>query len=436
MVDRVLRLEQAAALLLAALAGAAVTRRPELAIPAIGAAAFVLALAVLGDRALAWFVTVAAVLPYFQLTVGFEDEPRLPSTLLPALLFLAAAGPFAWSVATKRAELPPTRAHLVIAAAAVLVLLLSVDEAGTEALTTFTSGGFLAGLATYVCARRFPRAGDWLAPAVVGLVILLGFGAVEFSMNPDERIGWFTGYPILYAGLVVMLLPPALVWSYRRSRGLAAVLAGGSVLAVVLSETRSAWLAIVVMLLVAGALLIRARRAGAIGLLVVAVGAVALAIGLSGDLSEVVARRLSTEDLATSSVTHREFSYGYTLDRFQEEPLFGRGVAGALKLDIENRTGITAADNGFLSLAGDLGVLGLLLGLIPVVAAVATLMRAWTVGVTDAELALALGLVGILVVTLFFDTYYWPQSSVLIYAVAAVLMACRQAARARLVEQS
>jgi O-antigen ligase len=429
MVDRTLRLEYAAALLLALLSGVAVTRRPELALPAIGAAAFVVGVAVLGDRALAWFVTVAAVLPYFPLTIGFEGEAVVPSTLLPALLLLSAAGPFAWSIATKRAELQTTRGHLLIAASAVLVLLLSLAQSGTEALTTFPSGGFLVGLATYICARRFPRPDDWLAPAVVGVAILLGWGAAEFSMNPDERIGWFTGYPILYAGLLVMLLPPALAWSYPRSRPLAAALLGGSVVAVVLSQTRSAWLALVVMLLLVVALLIRRRRAGAVGLLLVAVVAVSAAIASSGELSEVLSTRLSSQDLATSSVTHREFSYGYTLDRVQEDPVFGRGVAGALKEDIEDRTGITAADNGFLSLAGDLGVLGLLLGLVPLAAAVATMARVWTEDVSDAELALALGLVGMIVVTLFFDTFYWPQSAVLMYAVSGVLMACRQAAR-------
>jgi hypothetical protein len=74
-------------------------------------------------------------------------------------------------------------------------------------------------------------------------------------------------------------------------------------------------------------------------------------------------------------------------------------------------------------------VVGLLLGLVPVAAAVSTLRRAWTEGVSDAELALALGLLGMIVVTLFFDTYYWPQSAALMYAVSGVLMACRQVAR-------
>lgn len=427
--DRAVRVQYAGALVFAALAGTAVTRRPELALPGIAAAAFVLALATLGDRALPWFVTVAAVFPYFPLTVGFEGEAVVPPTLLPALILLAAAGPFAWSIATRRSELPPTRGHLLFVATALLMLLLSLAESGTEALTTFTSGGFLIGLATYVCARRFASADDWLAPSVIGLAGLIGWGAAEFSANPDERIGWFTGYPILYAGLVVMLLPPALAWAYPRSRALAAVLTGGSVLAVILSQTRSAWLALVVMLLLVLALLIRGRRAGAVGLLLVAVVAVSAAIASSGELSEVLSTRLSGQDLATSSVTHREFSYGYTLDRVREEPLFGRGVAGALKEDIEARTGITAADNGFLSLAGDLGLLGLLLGLVPVAAAATTLMRAWSRGVSDAELALALGLVGMIVVTLFFDTYYWPQSAALMYAVSGVLMACRQVAR-------
>jgi O-antigen ligase len=429
--DRAIRLEYATAVLIAALAGAVVTRRPELALPGIGAIGFVLVLAVVGDRALAWLVTLGAVLPYFPLYQGLEGEAIVPTPLLPALILLTAAGPFAWSLATKRGGLPPTRGHLLLAATALLTLALSLAQAGTDALSSFSSGGFLIGLATYICARRFPSADAWTAPAVVGLAVLLGWGAAEYSGNPDERIGWFTGYPILYAGLVVTLIPPAMVWAYRRSRALAAVLMAGSVLAIILSETRSAWLALVVMLLLVVALLIRSRRAGAVGLLVVALAALATAIATSSELSETLSTRLSARNLATESVTHRQFSYGYTLDRIQEQPLYGRGVAGALKEDIEQRTGITAADNGFLSLAGDLGVLGLILGLVPVGAAGVTVVRAWTGKVTDAELALALGLIGLLVVTLFFDTFYWPQSAALMYAVSGVLFACHQVARSK-----
>jgi O-antigen ligase len=431
MFDRAIRLEYATAVLIAALAGAVVTRRPELALPGIGAIGFVLVLAVVGDRALAWLVTLGAVLPYFPLYQGLEGEAIVPTPLLPALILLTAAGPFAWSLATKRGGLPPTRGHLLLAATALLTLALSLAQAGTDALSSFSSGGFLIGLATYICARRFPSADAWTAPAVVGLAVLLGWGAAEYSGNPDERIGWFTGYPILYAGLVVTLIPPAMVWAYRRSRALAAVLMAGSVLAIILSETRSAWLALVVMLLLVVALLIRSRRAGAVGLLVVALAALATAIATSSELSETLSTRLSARNLATESVTHRQFSYGYTLDRIQEQPLYGRGVAGALKEDIEQRTGITAADNGFLSLAGDLGVLGLILGLVPVGAAGVTVVRAWTGKVTDAELALALGLIGLLVVTLFFDTFYWPQSAALMYAVSGVLFACHQVARSK-----
>jgi hypothetical protein len=64
-------------------------------------------------------------------------------------------------------------------------------------------------------------------------------------------------------------------------------------------------------------------------------------------------------------------------------------------------------------------------------AAGVTVVRAWTGKVTDAELALALGLIGLLVVTLFFDTFYWPQSAALMYAVSGVLFACHQVARSK-----
>ncbi len=429
--DRAIRFEYAAAVLVALLAGAAVTRRPELALPAVAATCFVLVLALLGDRAIAWFVTVGAVLPWFPMHEGLEGGSLVPTPMLPPLILLMAAGPYAWSLATRSAVLPPTRGHIVLIFAIALTWLLALDTVGTEALKTIASGGFLVGLATYVCARRFPWPEHWLLPAVVGMAILLGWGAAEFSGDPTERVGWFTGYPILYAMLVVTLLPPAVVWALARSRLLAGALLAAGVLAVILSQTRSAWLALVVMLLVLVALLVRGRRAGSVGLLVLAMLGLAYAVVASDALSEVITSRLSARDLATESVTHREYTYGYTIDRFKEQPLWGHGYGGALKEDIENRTGITAADNGFLSLAGDLGVLGLLLGLVPAAAAGSTLWRAWRhLNVPVADISLALGLVGALVVTLFFDTFYWPQSAALMYAFTGVLLARRQMAHA------
>ena len=429
--DRAIRFEYAAAVLVALLAGAAVTRRPELALPAVAATCFVLALALLGDRAIAWFVTVAAVLPWFPMHEGLEGGSMIPTAILPALILLTAAGPYAWSLATSRAVLPPTRGHIVLVGAIALTWLLALDAAGTDALRAIPAGGFLVGLATYVCARRFPWPEHWLLPAVVGMAILLGWGAAEFSSDPAERVGWFTGYPILYGMLVVTVMPPAVVWALTRSRLLAGVLLAGGVIAVIVSQTRSAWLALVVMLLLLVALLIRGRRAGSVALLVLAVLGLAYAVVASDALSEVISSRLAARNLATESVTHREYTYGYTIDRFKEQPLWGRGYGGALKEDIENRTGITAADNGFLSLAGDLGVLGLLLGLVPVAAAGSTLWRAWRhLNVPAADVSLAIGLVGALVVTLFFDTFYWPQSAALMYAFAGVLLARRQMAHA------
>jgi O-Antigen ligase len=428
--DRAIRFEYAAAVLVALVAGAVVTRRPEMALPALSATSFVLALALLGNRAIAWFVTIGAVLPWFPMHEGLVGGSLVPAPGLPALIMLTAAGPYAWSLATRGAVLPPTRGHILLVGAVVLTWLLALDATGTDALETIATGGFLVGITTYVCARRFPWPEHWLLPAVVGMAILLGWGAAEFSADPAERVGSFTGYPILYGMLVVTLLPPAVVWLLARSRLLAGVLLAAGVIAVIASQTRSAWLALVVMLLLLVALLVRGRRARSVGMLILAVLGLAYAIVSTDALSKVISSRLAARDLATESVTHREYAYGYTIDRFKEQPLWGRGYAGALKEDIANRTGITAADNGFLSLAGDLGVLGLFLGLVPAAAAGSTLWRAWRhMNVPAAEISLALGLVGALVVTLFFDTFYWPQSAALMYAFTGVLLARRQMAR-------
>lgn len=419
-----LRAEQLAVLVLAAFAGAAVAGRPEIALLLVAATALLIALGLLREAAFAASIAFAVALPYFPMGDGVEADPVIPGALLPAAVGLAVAVPYGASLLTRRSVIRPSRTQVLLAVVVAMVAFLTLASREKEAVTSLPNGSLLVGIAAYLAAWRFPDPTRWLFPSVVALAVLLGFGAAEWTADPSERIGWFTGYPILYSALVVGLLPAAMVWARARSGALLGFIVAASVIAVLLSQTRSAWLAVVMMALMLVALLVRQRLAGWIALFVAGALAIGVGVATSDDLSEVVSSRLSSQILTTDPVTHREFSYGYTWERFSEQPLFGRGHAGALKEDIEERTGLNASDNGFLSLAGDLGLLGIVVALLPVAVAVGTLRRHWArPEAAPAAVAMAFGLVGILIVTLFFDSHYWPQSAALMFGMTGVLLA-------------
>jgi O-antigen ligase len=421
-----LRLEYVAAMLLAAIGGALVVKRPELAPPAIAAGAVALSVVALGQAGFATLVVFGAVLPYYPFGYELSGETLVPVETLAALFLVLICAPLGWSFATERHQRPIRRTDVLAFAAVAFVIAVGAATAGTEVLTGLSSGGFTVGVVAYVAAKRFPEPRHWLLPAAVGLALLIAMGLFEYAGAPGSRIGTFSGYPILYATLVVLLLPPALAWAYPRSRLVAAGLAVGTVVVVILSETRSAWIALVVLLTLSFLFLFRMKRAATVAVLAVAVAALAALVATSQDLSEVIQTRLTSDTFQTDSFTHRQYSYGYTWDRFLESPLIGQGEAGALKADLERRTGLNAADNGFLSVAGDLGIIGFALAMLPLGIAVAALSRGWRSRAPDAtRLALAFGLIGALVVTLFFDVFYWPQSSVLVFGMAGVLAAAR-----------
>ncbi|HEY7952331.1 MAG TPA: hypothetical protein VID70_05035, partial [Solirubrobacteraceae bacterium] len=87
-----------------------------------------------------------------------------------------------------------------------------------------------------------------------------------------------------------------------------------------------------------------------------------------------------------------------------------------------NRTSIGAIDNGYLSVTVDMGLIGLGAALIPIMVALALLLRCLRFGINPPlELALALGIVGMAVVTAFYDSFYWAQIDLLLGAMGGVL---------------
>jgi O-antigen ligase len=407
---------------LAAGAGVLAGRYPIAGLVLLVVVAAVVATVALEERALPYFVVIGAVIPYFPARTGFEGEPIVPVGFISCALIAAVLGPFLWSVAARRVRRPMGRGEVLVAFASLVVIVMAFALRRQTAILTLATGGFVAGLVAYLCAKRFTRIEDWGLPSFLGLCCLVTYAVIEYSGGVDDRVGFLVGYPILYAVLVLLLLPPAVGWAYRRSVPLAAVAGLAGVVVLIFSQTRSAWLGFIVVTATLAVLLFRWGRPRALVALFAGVVVISTAVVVNSDLSKLVENRLSRENVQTSSFTHREYSYGYTLSRFLEAPIAGRGWPGALKEDISTRTGLSAADNGFLSLAGDLGILGICLALVPVGVAVAAVARLWRTRKPDfAMVALMLSLVGALVATLFFDSFYWPQSAVLIFGMAGAL---------------
>jgi O-antigen ligase len=90
-------------------------------------------------------------------------------------------------------------------------------------------------------------------------------------------------------------------------------------------------------------------------------------------------------------------------------------------------------DNGYLSITVDVGLLGLLAVLVPIALAVRMLLVVLIArrGPPPAALALALAVVGMAVVTAFYDSFYWAQINLLLFAFGGVLSTIR----VRLVER-
>jgi O-antigen ligase len=413
----------AGGLLLGLIGGALAVRKPSDAAIVCVVLGGVIALAALGERAFPWAIVLVVVAPWYPFIAEAAEPPIVRQKVLCAAIAASPLVPWLWSLALGGRRTHPSRAALLmgILFAGLAILIYETLGSLTPMIESGVVGFLFAGV-TFLCARRFADGRAWLAAAFGGLVVLGLLGADAYVRAPSNRVGYFVGYPITYGALVVGLLPAALLFAYQRSRLLAGGLAGGSAALLIFSESRSSWVAATVMLIVA---VILQARAGNFRGLAAVVGIVVLLAGLiisTGSLHRIVEQKLSAKITTSSSVTHREWSYGYALETIGHQPIFGAGTPGFSAKEAASKTTIGAIDNGYLSITVDMGLFGLVAAMIPIAVALRVLGRCLKLGVTPTyELSLALGVLGMAVVAIFYDSFYWAQIDLLLGAMGGVL---------------
>ena len=409
-------------LLLGLVSGAIAVRKPSDAILLCVVLAAVVGLAMLGDRAFPWGIIVVAVAPWYPFFAESAEGPVVSQKVLCAAVAAAALAPWLWSLAVGGRRTRPSPAALLMGVLfGGLAVLIYQTRGNFAALIDTKVVGFLFIGVTFLCARRFGEGRGWLAAAFGGLLLLGLLGADAYLTAPSSRIGYFVGYPITYGALVVGLLPAALLFASQHSRLLTIGVTLGSASLLIFSESRSSWVALTVMLVVV--VLVQTRAANFRALAAVATITVILTALIVGTgLHHVVEQKLSSKIETSQSVTHREFSYGYAVHAIGKEPVFGAGSPGSAAQESANKTTIGALDNGYLSISVDLGLIGLFAAIIPIAVALRVLGGCLRFGVTpQLELALALGVLGMAVVTIFYDSFYWAQIDLLMGAMAGVL---------------
>ncbi|MGP0103533.1 MAG: O-antigen ligase family protein [Solirubrobacteraceae bacterium] len=413
----------AGALLLGVLGGALVHREPSTAVLLSVCVVAIIGLAVLGERAFPWAIVIVAVAPWYPFIAEASEPPIVKQKVLCAAIAAAPLAPWLWSLALGGRRTRPSRGALLMGVLFLgLAILIRENLHGISALINAGIVGYLFIGVAFLCARRFGDGGGWLAASFAGLVILLAMGADAYVQAPANRVGYFTGYPITYGALVAGLLPCGLLFAYRRSRLLAAGVGAASVALLIFSQSRSSWVAVTVMLIVVAGMQARAGNYGALRAIGAGVVVLAALILSTSSLHRLVEEKLNAKVATSQSVTHRQFSYGYGIHAIGERPIFGAEEPGFSAKESANKTNIGAVDNGYLSVAVDMGLVGLIAAFIPIAVALRVLGRCVRLKATPTyELSLALGIVGMAVVAAFYDSFYWAQLDLLLGAMGGVL---------------
>ncbi len=380
-------------------------------------------MAALGDRAFPWAIVLIVVAPWYSLVSVAASPPQVSERLYCSAIAAAPLVPWLWSLGYGGSRARPSRGALLmgILFASLAVLIYEQLDSFSMMVNSQIVGFLFAGVA-FLCARRFTDPRGWLAAAFGGLVILAFFGVDAYMSSPGSRIGSFVGYPITYGALLVGLLPLALLFSLRHSRVLAVIVAGATATLMILSQSRSSWIATGVIILVV--VILQARR-GNLRAVALTGGTALVVIGIilnTGSLDKIVESRLNSKNISSESVTHREWSVGYAVGQIQQHPILGGGYPGYAALQAADYTGIGAIDNGYLSISVDLGFIGLFAALIPILVALRMLTQCLRLGIAPPiEVALMLGIIGMAVVTAFYDSFYWAQIDLLLGAMGGVL---------------
>ncbi len=403
--------------------GVLAEHKPSTAILLCVCAVAVIGLAMLGERAFPWAIVIVAVAPWYPFIAETAESPIVKQEVLCAAIAAAPLVPWLWSLALGGRRTRPSRGSLLMGFLflGLAILIYENIDSLNKLISTGIVGYVFIGV-TFLCARRFGDPRSWTAAAFIGVLALVLMGADAYLQDPSNRIGYFAGYPITYGGLVAGLLPCALLFALERSRLLAAVLAGGAGAMLIFSQSRSSWVAVTVMLLVVALVQARAGNYRALrGIAMVVVVLTALILGTSS-LHRIVDEKLSSKNATSQSVTHREWSYSYALQKIGSSPVFGAEEPGFSARESSQKTTVGAIDNGYVSTTVDMGLVGLAAALIPIAIALRALGRCLRFRVTPRyELALALGIVGMAVVAVFYDSFYWAQLDLLLGAMGGVL---------------
>jgi O-antigen ligase len=413
----------AGALVLGPIAGAMAARKPTFTIILCLGVAGLFGLAMLGDRAFPWAIILVVVAPWYPFIGDTALPPRVPQKVLVAAIVAAPIIPWLWSLANRTARTRPNGVMLlygILFAGLFGIVYASIGNV-KDMINSQVAGFVLAGF-TFLCARRFNDARAWLAACFGGFAILSLLGAFAFASSPNTRVGSFTGYGITFGALLVGLLPGAIVYAAQRSRSL--VMATGMVGAfmLIVSQSRSSWVATILLILIVMILLV---RVGDTRLLASIAAGTAVAVALiffTGSLHSIVEKRLGNDVQSSQAVTHRAYSYHYALTQIGHRPVFGAAQPGYAAKQVGSGTDLAAVDNGYLSIGVDMGLVGLAAVLFPLAMALRVLGRCLRAAITPpAELALALGIVGMSIVGIFYDIFYWAQIDLLLFAMGGVL---------------
>jgi O-antigen ligase len=411
------------AIALGALAGAIAQRQPATALLLCIGIIAIVALATLGERAFPWFIVLVAVAPWYPLVATETSTQVVKQKVLCAAVAAAVLAPWLWSVAAGGRRTKPNRFTLLMGVLfAGFTVLIYQTVGGVSKMIDPQIVGFLFLSVAFLCARRFTDQSGWPAAAFFGFAVLVVLGLNNYLSAPGSRVGYFVGYPITYGALLVGLLPAAVLFAVRRSRLLAGVVIAGGAALMILSESRSSWVAVAVMLILV--VLVQMRRGNVRTLAAVTTSAL-IVVGLvlsTSSLHRIVEQKLSSKLTSSQSFTHRTWSYGYALNQISQRPLLGAGAPGFAGKEASNLTSIGAIDNGYLSVSVDMGLLGLVGVLVPILVALYVLLRCLYWGLAPPlELSLALGIIGVAVVTVFYDSFYWAQLDLLLGAMGGVL---------------
>jgi hypothetical protein len=413
----------AGAVVLGLLGGLLVHHEPNTAVLLCVVVVAILGLAMLGERAFPWAIVVVAVAPWYPFLTEAAEAPIVKQKVLCAAIAAAPLAPWLWSLALGGRRTRPSRGALLMGLLFLgLAILIYENLHGLTAVIQSGIVGYVFIGVTFLCARRFGNGDGWPAASFTGLSILVLMAADAYVKNPSGRIGYFVGYPITYGALVAGLLPGALLFALRRSTLLAGGLAAASAAMLIFCQSRSSWVAVVVMLMIVATLQARAGNYRALRAICAGIVILTVLILSTSSLHRLVEEKLAAKQASSQSVTHREFSYSYGIHEIGLRPIFGAEEPGFSGKESATKTNIGAIDNGYVSIAVDMGLVGLLAALIPIGVALRVLTRCIRFRVTPTyDLSLALGIVGMAVVAAFYDSFYWAQLDLLLGAMGGVL---------------